>query len=190
MRYLSSKVRQQELDWRRSQVLQYSSQGYTQRDIAQKLQIDKSAVNRDLQFLKQQARNNLQNHIHEVVPMEFERCMLSMKLSLKQTLEIAESAADPKTKLQAHAIAIDIYKNVMDLTTNGVIVNDALRIIQSKVNILNGVDIPKSDEIITEDELNGEAKEEGKTTRPLSIMSGSKPSPSQVGKVSYCFEEL
>jgi hypothetical protein len=109
--------------------------------------------------------------------MEFERCMLSMKLSLKQTLEIAESAADPKTKLQAHAIAIDIYKNVMDLTTNGVIVNDALRIIQSKVNILNGVDIPKSDEIITEDELNGEAKEEGKTTRPLSIMSGSKPSP-------------
>jgi hypothetical protein len=52
----------------------------------------------------------------------------------------------------------------MDLTTNGVIVNDALRIIQSKVNMLNGVDtnIPKSDEIIlTEDELKGE---EEKTT--------------------------
>jgi Holliday junction resolvase RusA-like endonuclease len=138
MRHLSSKVRQQELDWRRSQVLQYSSQGYTQRDIAQKLQIDKSAVNRDLQFLKQQARNNLQNHIHEVVPMEFERCMLGMKLSLKQILEIAETAADPKTKLQAHAIAIDIYKNIMELTTNGVIVNDELRVVQSKMEHLNG----------------------------------------------------
>ena len=88
--------------------------------------------------------------------------MTGMKRILKQTLEIAESAADPKTKLQAHAIAIDIYKNIMDLTTNGVIVNDALRIIQSKINVLNGVDIPKSDEIIlTEDELKGE---EEKTT--------------------------
>ena len=148
---------QQELEWRRSQVPQYSSQGYSIREIAQKLQIAKSSINRDIQFLKQQARNNLQNHIHEVVPMEFERCMLGMKLSLKQILEIAKSAADPKTKLQAHAIAIDVYKNIMDLTTNGVIVNDALRIIQSRINVLNGVDTSsstKSDEIIlTEDEL-------------------------------------
>jgi hypothetical protein len=72
---------------------------------------------------------------------------------MKRILEIAESAADPKTKLQAHAIAIDIYKNIMDLATNGVIINDALRIIQSKVNMLNGLDIPKSDEIVIEDEL-------------------------------------
>jgi predicted DNA-binding protein YlxM (UPF0122 family) len=153
--------KRQELEWRRSQVLQYSSQGYSIREIAQKLQIAKSSIDRDIQFLKQQARNNLQNHIHEVVPMEFERCMLGMKENLKHVLEIANTAADPKTKLQAHAIAIDIYKNIMDLTTNGVIVNDALRIIQSKVNMLNGVDtnnIPsKSDEIIlTEDELKGE----------------------------------
>jgi hypothetical protein len=56
----------------------------------------------------------------------------------------------------------------MDLATNGVIVNDALRIIQSKVNMLNGVDtnnnnISKSDsdEIIKGDELKGE---EDKTT--------------------------
>ena len=93
--------------------------------------------------------------------------MVGMKRTLKQTLEIAESAADPKIKLQAHAIAIDIYKNIMDLTTNGVIVNDALRIIQSKINVLNRVDDTSSssststDEITIEDELKGE---EEKTT--------------------------
>ncbi len=37
-----------------------------------------------------------------------------------QTLELADSAADPKTKLQARAIANDCYKYIMDLTTNGV----------------------------------------------------------------------
>ena len=57
------------------------------------------------------------------VPEEYQKCMTGMKRTLKQTLEIAESAAHPKTKLQAHAIAIDIYKNIMDLTANGVTVN-------------------------------------------------------------------
>jgi hypothetical protein len=87
--------------------------------------------------------------------------MIGMKRNLKQTLEIAETTSDPKIKLQAHAIVTDIYKHIMDLATNGVIINDALRIIQSKVNMLNGVDIPKSDEIVIEDELKGE---EEKTT--------------------------
>jgi transcriptional regulator len=166
MKQMTSELKQQQLEWRRAQVLELSSQGYSQREIASKLQIDLAAVNRDIHFLRQQAHENIQQHIHETVPEEFMKCMTGMKRILKQTLEIAETAADPKTKLQAHAIAIDIYKNIMDLTTNGVIVNDALRIIQSKVNMLNGVnvDIPKSDEIITEDELNQSGDGEGKTT--------------------------
>lgn len=142
-----------------------SSSGYNQTEICQRLQLDKSTVNRDIAFLRKQAKQDLQKHIHETVPEEYQRCMIGMKRTLKQILEISESAADPRTKLQAHAIAIDIYKNIMDLATNGVVVNDALRIIQSKINILNGVNVDnipsKKDEIITEDELKGE---EDKTT--------------------------
>jgi len=72
------------------------------------------------------------HHIHEVVPMEYERCMTGMKRNLKQTLEIAETAADPKTKLQARAIANDCYKYIMDLTTNGAIVTDAIKYVTQK----------------------------------------------------------
>jgi IS30 family transposase len=137
VRHLTSEVRQQELDWRRSQVLQCSSEGYSIREIAQKLRIDKSAVNRDIQFLKQQAQDNLQHHIHEVVPMEYERCITGMKRNLKQTLEIAETAVDPKVKLQARAIANDCYKYIMDLTTNGAIVTDAIKYVTQKVEQVN-----------------------------------------------------
>jgi predicted transcriptional regulator len=72
VKYLNSEVKQQQLDWRRSRVLELSSEGYSQREIAQKLQVDPAAVNRDVQFLRQQAQENIQKHIHEVVPEEYQ----------------------------------------------------------------------------------------------------------------------
>ena len=126
MRNLTSEVRSQQIEWRRIKVLELASAGYNQTEICQKLQLDKSTVNRDIQFLRQQAQENLQKHIHETVPEEYQKCMTGMKLNLKQTLEIADTAADPKTKLQARAIANDCYKYIMDLTTNGVVITDAL----------------------------------------------------------------
>jgi hypothetical protein len=104
------------------------SKGETnQSEIAGKLQVDKSVICKDVAVIRKQAQENLQHHIHEVVPEEYQKCMVGMKLNLKETLEIAETAADPKTKLQARAIANDCYKYIMDLTTNGVVVTDAIK---------------------------------------------------------------
>ena len=57
--------------------------------------------------------------------------MTGMKRNLKQTLEIAESTSDPRTQLQARAIANDCYKYIMDLTTNGVVITDAIKFVQT-----------------------------------------------------------
>ena len=59
--------------------------------MASKLQIDVATINRDIQFLKQQAKESLQKHIHETVPEEYQKCMVGMKRNLKQTLEIADN---------------------------------------------------------------------------------------------------
>jgi hypothetical protein len=63
--------------------------------------VDLAAVNRDIQFLRQRAQENLQHHIHEVVPMESELCMVGMKGNLKHVLEIAETAADQQQTQRA-----------------------------------------------------------------------------------------
>src|ERR671924_643534 len=110
--------RQQQLEWRRAKVLELSSQGYTQIEIGQKLQVDRVTVHRDLVFLRQQAQENLQHHIHEVVPEEYQKCMVGMKRTLKQVIEIGESASDPKVKLEAKRIAIDCYRFILDISTN------------------------------------------------------------------------
>jgi DNA-binding NarL/FixJ family response regulator len=43
---LNSKMQQQQIEWRRAKVLELSSQGYSQIEIASNLQIDKSVISR------------------------------------------------------------------------------------------------------------------------------------------------
>jgi hypothetical protein len=132
VRNLSSNPRRQQIEWRRTKVLELASNGYNQTEICQTLQLDKSAVNRDIAFLRKQAKQDLQKHIHDTVLEEYQKCMMGMKRNLKQTLEIAETSADPKIKLQARAIATDCYKYIMDLCTNAGIISDAMKYVAQK----------------------------------------------------------
>jgi IS30 family transposase len=160
MKQMTSEMKQQQIDWRRAKVLELSSQGYTEREIAEELQpIAPVTVHRDLVHLRQQAQESLQKHIHETVPEEYQKCMIGMKRNLKQTLEIAETAADPKTKLQARAIANDCYKYIMDLTTNGVDITDAMKYVTQKTEQVNT--LQKLDERI--DGMEGELKKQLQT---------------------------
>jgi len=155
---MTSEMKQQQLEWRRAQILGLASEGYSQREIASKLQVDLTAVNRDIQFLRQQAQENLQKHIHETVPEEYQKCMVGMKRNLKQTLEIAETVSDPKTKLQARAIANDCYKFILDMTTNAGIVSDALKYVERKteqVSTLQKIDETTEGEETEEKTTNG-----------------------------------
>jgi DNA-binding NarL/FixJ family response regulator len=46
----------QQIDWRRGQVLELMSEGLNQSEIARKLKIDKSSINRDMKFLDRALR--------------------------------------------------------------------------------------------------------------------------------------
>jgi hypothetical protein len=138
------------IEWRRGKVLELSSQGYNQQEIATRLQVAKGSVNSDLAFIKKQSIENLQNHIHEVVPMEYHKCMAGMKSNLKETLEIAKSVTDPRVKLQARAIVNDCYKFILDMSTNAGVVSDALKYVTQKTEQINA--LQKLDEQLTEEE--------------------------------------
>ena len=51
---MTSEVKQQQIEWRRTRVLELSSEGYSRSKICQKLQLDRVTVHRDIQFLRQQ----------------------------------------------------------------------------------------------------------------------------------------
>jgi len=64
------------LEWRRDKVQELSSKGYSQREIARILQVGLGSVNRDLTFIRQQAKNNIKKYIDERLPEEYEKCMV------------------------------------------------------------------------------------------------------------------
>ena len=55
------------------------SQGYTHREIMVKRDIAKGTVSNDLAYIRKQAQDNLQYHIHEVVPEYYQKCLWGMK---------------------------------------------------------------------------------------------------------------
>ena len=145
------------IQWRRARILELNSQGYTHREIVSKLQIAKGTVSNDLSFLKKQAMENLQHHIHEVVPEEYQKCMAGMKSNLKETFQIAETVTDPRVKLQARAIVSDCYKFILDMSTNAGIVSDALKYVtkqKEQLTALQKID-EKIEQIEEETTTNG-----------------------------------
>ena len=136
------------VDWRRNKVQQLLVRGYSQWDVAEELQIDQSTVSRDTQYLRQQAQENLQKHIQQKLPEEYQRCLTGMNQVLKLSWQIANNTpkqngqdhndnintittGGDRTRLQALSLINDCYKYIMDITTNGVVITDAIKFVQT-----------------------------------------------------------
>ena len=63
-------MEQQSIQWRRDKVQELSSQGNSQREISKILQVGIGTVNRDLSYLRQQAKENIRRYIDERLPEE------------------------------------------------------------------------------------------------------------------------
>ena len=81
MESLSTKA--ERLQWRRNKVLELFSQGHSQPEIATILQVGLGTVSRDIQYLREQAQENLKTHINDKLPEEYQNCMAGLKQVLK-----------------------------------------------------------------------------------------------------------
>src|SRR5215207_6270214 len=79
------------LQWRRNKVLELSSQGRSQPEIATTLQVGLGTVSRDVQYLREQARDNLKTYINQRLPEEYQKCMTGLNQVLKMGWDIVHS---------------------------------------------------------------------------------------------------
>jgi len=59
-------------------VQELSSQGYNQSEISRILQISQSTINRDITYLRQQAKANIKKYIDERLLEEYEKCLTGL----------------------------------------------------------------------------------------------------------------
>ena len=121
-----------DLDWRRSKVLELSSQGHSEREMATILQVGKTTAHKDLVCLRQQAQENIKTHIQERMPEEYQKGMYTIGRVIKKTWEIVDKTADERTRLQALVLIDQCNTHKMDMVTNGAIITDALNYVNNK----------------------------------------------------------
>jgi hypothetical protein len=119
------------LQRRRYKVLELSSQGRSQPQIARILQVGLGTVNRDLQYLKQEAKENIKKYIDDELPLEYQKCLVGLDSILAKTWDIANNEGSlERDRLQAIPIGMQAYGMKVDLFTNATVVERAVQFVK------------------------------------------------------------
>ena len=141
---MNSHMEQQSTQWRRDKVQELSSRGNSQREISKILQVGIGTVNRDLSYLRQQAKSNIGRYIDERLPEEYEKCLVGLTAILREAWNTSQQAEDRREKIQALSLAKECYSMKLDLLTNATVVDDAIRFVseseKSKDKVRDQVD--------------------------------------------------
>ena len=109
----------QTLEWRRSKVLELSSEGRSQLEIARIMQVSTATINTDIQFLRREAKENIRRYIDERLPFEYHKCLVGLDAIVCRMSDIVNSAeSDSREVLQATSVKMQAYAMKIDLLSN------------------------------------------------------------------------
>jgi transcriptional regulator len=89
---LSTKIEQ--LDWRRSKVVELRVRGLSQTEIARELQVSKASITADIQYLRSQAKESIKEYVTEYLPKQYQVCLSALDTILKHAFEILQDSDD------------------------------------------------------------------------------------------------
>jgi hypothetical protein len=148
-----------QVEWRRAKVLELLSKGDSQSEIAKVLQVDLSIINRDVYFLRQQAKHNIKKYIDERLPEEYEKRLVGLNAITKEAWNTANNTEDKREKIQALSLAKECYSMKLDLLTNATVVDDAIRFVSEKDTAVS-TEHETHMHVVTEEEKQQEEEQE------------------------------
>jgi hypothetical protein len=82
-------------EWRRTKIMNMLSKGERNyAEIARVLHVDKSYVSRDVAFMRQEFKNKLQTYLDELLPEEYELCLVGLNEILANAWILADLQND------------------------------------------------------------------------------------------------
>jgi transcriptional regulator len=90
-----------QLEWRRSKVVELRSRGLSHGEIAHELQVSRTLITSDIAYLRSQAKESIKEYVTEHLPEQYQVCLSALDTILKHAFSILETSEDNREKLQA-----------------------------------------------------------------------------------------
>jgi hypothetical protein len=68
-----------------------------------------ATVNRDVSYLRNQAKNNIKRYIDERLPEEYEKCLIGLTAITKEAWIASQNTGDKREKIQALSLAKECW---------------------------------------------------------------------------------
>jgi transcriptional regulator len=96
-----SQSKAEQLQWRRSKVVEMRAKGMSQIEIARELQISDSSISSDVQYLREQAKGTIKEYATDHLPEQYQVCLVALDEIIKRAFDILENSDENREKLQA-----------------------------------------------------------------------------------------
>ncbi len=86
---MSIKTKSEQLQWRRSKVIELRSRGLSQIEIARELQVSEALISSDIAYLRNEAKESIKEYTTEYLPELYQVC-LALDTILKHAFHILD----------------------------------------------------------------------------------------------------
>jgi hypothetical protein len=155
-----SKKTQQRIDWRRNKLSEYLVMGKTLSDISRVMNISYNTLYEDQQFLKEQARENLRNHIADL-PLNIKHATdgLNKLISMLYDIAAPSSSSSSSSSSISSDIARDLKKNsdhvrVMAMSLIKDCMKEKIEILTSQAAVTHALDFVEKTKQQVKDQFN------------------------------------
>jgi 1-aminocyclopropane-1-carboxylate deaminase/D-cysteine desulfhydrase-like pyridoxal-dependent ACC family enzyme len=120
------------LQWRRDKVIELRGIGLSYAEIAQQLQVSASSIGTDVQYLREQAKENIKEYVTQHLPEQYQVCLSALDSVLKHAFEILQTTHDNREKIQAMELFKDTHLVKLELLSNATTIDSALNYIKQQ----------------------------------------------------------
>jgi 1-aminocyclopropane-1-carboxylate deaminase/D-cysteine desulfhydrase-like pyridoxal-dependent ACC family enzyme len=129
---LNTKSKADLVQWRRDKVIELRGIGLSYAQIAQQLQVSTSSIGTDVQYLREQAKENIKEYVTQHLPEQYQVCLSALDSVLKHAFEILQTTHDNREKIQAMELFKDTHLVKLELLSNATTIDSALNYIKQQ----------------------------------------------------------
>jgi hypothetical protein len=104
----------------------------THNEIAHELQVSRTLITSDIQYLRSQAKESIKEYVTEHLPEQYQVCLTALDEIIKRAFDILENSYDNREKLQAMELFKDTHLVKLELLSNATTIDSALNYIRNK----------------------------------------------------------